>query len=343
MNGPIEVFKWNRKKAFLERKYKDKYAFIGIGNHSINNLYPILDFLNVSLKYIVTKSKKTSDLISKSYSSVICTTEYNQVLNDPEINGIFISANPESHFMLTKTALEKNKNVFVEKPICTSSDELNKLISLTEETQKVCLCGMQKRYSTCSSLIKKKIKKEKIISYTYKFQVGAYPEGNLFWDLFIHPIDLVNFIFGEGEVISVSRTQSGKGQLSVFVQMKHQDVIGSIEISSQYSWIMAKEELSINTEKGVYDMQNHQLLTYTSKPNIICSIPVEKVIPALPQKQYLYNGNSFIPNFQNNQLVSQGYYGEIKTFMDLCENRQNVNLSSPSDLKETYSMIEGLL
>ena len=56
MNAIIERYKKIRKKGVLSKKYKEKYAFVGIGNHSINNLYPVLNYLNVDIKYIIVKS-----------------------------------------------------------------------------------------------------------------------------------------------------------------------------------------------------------------------------------------------------------------------------------------------
>ncbi|MBW8051210.1 MAG: hypothetical protein FVQ77_12890 [Cytophagales bacterium] len=48
----IEKYKNLRKQNYLNHplNYKSKFAFIGVGNHSISNLYPCLDYLSVPLK-----------------------------------------------------------------------------------------------------------------------------------------------------------------------------------------------------------------------------------------------------------------------------------------------------
>ena len=49
----------NKYKAFRKKKqlsqyssYSGEYAFVGVGNHSLSNLYPVIDYLGVPLKYI---------------------------------------------------------------------------------------------------------------------------------------------------------------------------------------------------------------------------------------------------------------------------------------------------
>jgi virulence factor len=337
----INLYKRIRKKHGIHKDYRLKYAFVGIGNHSLHNLYPVIDFLRIPLKYIVTKSLSSMNLINQNFPLTTGTTDYDKVLNDPEINGIFICAAPSVHYELTKKALMANKNVFTEKPVCLSSIDLQDLIAVLKNSNATCLVGMQKRFSISTSLLKKKLKKHHIISYSYRFQIGAYPEGNVFWDIFIHPIDYVVFLFGKAEVVSTLKTQQDGGRQSVMLQLRHSaNVIGAIEISTQYAWSQTKEVLSINTEEGLFEMENHQVLTYSPKPLSILSMPVEKVFPQIPEVQYLFNGNNFLPVFQNNHIVSQGYFGEVQSFINICENKKPRNISSLESLKATYEVLE---
>jgi virulence factor len=341
MDGLIDVYKWMRKRSIIRNNNKCNYAFVGIGNHSLHNLYPVIDYLKVSLKYIVCKSRRSMDLINKNYSSLTGTNRFETALNDDEIAGVFICAAPAHHYELTQKALIAHKNVFVEKPACTSSDELQALIAAEKASTGFCMVGMQKRYSTCTTLLEKRLKKEKTLSYNYRFCTGPYPEGDIYWDLFIHPIDYVLYLFGNAEVLSITTTKPEKGKLSLWLHLKHKgDIIGNVEISTNYFWSGASEELQVNTENGLYEMSNHQLLCYTPKPSTILSIPLEKVFDFVPEKQYLFNSHTFLPVFQNNQLVSQGYFGEIQSFVEQCECKRPNNRSSLDSLVETYRLLE---
>ena len=340
MENVIDFLKKMRKKNAITRKYSAKYAFVGIGNHSLNNLYPVLDYLNVNLKYIVTKSEATAGAISRNYENIVATTNFDEVLNDNEITGIFICSNPKTHCDLLKKSLSANKHVFIEKPPCSNMDELNELIALEKSAKKAVVVGFQKRYSECSKILQNTLPGNSIISYNYNFYTGAYPEGDCFLDLFIHPIDFVCFMFGAPQVVSVMKNKKAKGRESVFLHLKHNDICGNIEISTQYSWSQAHEQLSINTDKGVYLLENHNLLTFNSKPQTILSIPKEKILNTTPTQKILFNGNNFLPVFANNQLVSQGYFNEIQTFLNIAENKKDKNLSGLSSILNTYKLMD---
>jgi virulence factor len=323
----------------LQNRYASNYAFIGIGNHSVNNLYPVVRYLHIPLKYIVVKSRETADLINKNQPGVQATTDPEAVLNDTDINGIFICADPDSHYDLAKKCLLHKKNVFVEKPPCKTIKELETLIDTEKESGKICLTGFQKRYSPCVNILKKQLKISNVISYNYRFILGAYPEGNALWDLYIHPIDLITFLFGKTESLSVAETASSQAANSLFLQARHHKIVGHVEISTQYSWNRPLEFMTINTENGIYTLKNHQSLTFEPKNGNILSIPREKIFHTIPEKKYLFSGNNFLPVFENNQIVSQGYFSEIKTYANLCENRKSKNLSALSSLRDTYELI----
>ena len=70
----IDRYKRFRNTSLLRHDYHAKYAFVGIGNHSMNNLYPVLAFLHVPLKYVCCKSADKLPLIERAYAGVHATT-----------------------------------------------------------------------------------------------------------------------------------------------------------------------------------------------------------------------------------------------------------------------------
>ncbi|MDD3151882.1 MAG: gfo/Idh/MocA family oxidoreductase, partial [Bacteroidales bacterium] len=76
MQELIERFKNIRKRNFINAAPKGQYAFVGIGNHSISNLYPIINYLRVDLKYIVTHTKANAKLISDNFNDIIGTDNF---------------------------------------------------------------------------------------------------------------------------------------------------------------------------------------------------------------------------------------------------------------------------
>lgn len=344
MRKIIALYSKARKNRYLKKKYTTKYAFVGIGNHSMNNLYPVLRHLNVPVKYIVSRSKETARNVNSQFSKVIGTNDFEMVLQDPEISSLFICANPESHFELSMQGLSYNKNVFVEKPPCANLHELHQLEEASNKSGKIFFTGMQKRYSPCAQLLKDNLKQNGIISYSYKFATGNYPEGDEALDLFIHPLDLVSYLFGPFEIISLYNTNKDRRSngTSVFLHLKHHGFIGNIEVSTNYSWTLCEENLMINTTAGIYRMENFDSLTFQKKQHTLFTIPLEKINPEPVRIKHLFHRNNFNPVLENNQLFTMGYYSELLNYINLCEGKKGVNLTSPKDLKPAFTLIDNI-
>lgn len=335
MNAIIQKYKKLRKIKTITKSYSGKYAFVGIGNHSLNNLYPILNYLNVDLKYIVSKSEDTVKAIEANYKGIEGTNDYYKVLNDPEITGVFICTNPSAHFNLVKSALEKNKNVFVEKPPCLNLQELKELIEIEKKSQGKVLVGFQKRYAPVYTKIKRFINSG---YYSFIYQTGKYPEGNALTDLFIHPIDLINYLFGKTEIVSVMNLDNNK---TLLLHTKHDNgIVGTLELTTENWWAKAKETLMYNSSKYIFETINTQKLSRIDKPKLIAGVPIEKIKSPKISNTLLYEQNSFLPLAQHNELYSAGYYNELEAFLNMCEKRSNSNLSGLEYLVNTYITID---
>ncbi|MBV6647893.1 MAG: Gfo/Idh/MocA family oxidoreductase, partial [Cyclobacteriaceae bacterium] len=196
----IKKFKKARLQSFFREResYQHQYAFVGVGNHSLSNLYPVLSYLNVPLKYIHTRSDSANKMAS-FYGGAQATDDLDVIGSDPAVKGVFISVDPEAHFAITKKLLEAGKKVFVEKPPCMTKDELQELISLENSSL---LVGLQKRYSALNNTLRKSLKQ--VHSYRYAYTTGSYPEGDPRFDIFIHAIDNVIFLFGDLDQVHVT-------------------------------------------------------------------------------------------------------------------------------------------
>lgn len=338
--GLIEKYKNYRKQGYLNSpsSFKAKYAFIGTGNHSISNLYPVLDYLGVPIKYIGTKSANNAQKMASRYNGAIGTNDLDLILEDKEVKGVFICSSPQMHFELSKKFLEANKSVFVEKPPCSDLNELKELNEIINKTNKHFLIGLQKRYSTIYSILKNRLKS--INTYNLKFLTGAYPEGDEILDLFIHPLDLIVFLFDELNSQTIKCVKNGKN-LTVFLIANHENgIVGNIELSTNYSWDDAMEHLIINTSKGIYETNGFNDLTFVPKSPGFMGIPVEKVFSFSKTKEIIFRNTGFVPVGKYNQIYTQGYYKEIRTFLNLVEGKKTRNKTSIKDIIPTFVLME---
>jgi len=324
-----------RRKNTDKHKYDGYYAFVGAGNHSTVNLYPALQSLGIKVRYVVTKSSRNDQVSHTIAPGAEWTTNLNKIIDDESLKGVFVCTNPGDHFQLVKKLLIARKNVFVEKPPCADLVELFELRQLQRSSGKLCEVGLQKRHTPAIKRLKSLCSKPS--NYMLRFLVGAYPEGDPLTELFIHPIDLIHFLFGPVEHFSIQSTTSGE---TILLQVRHiSQTIGAIEVSTEYSWAKPVEELIINTEKGVFKLTDSATLTLQSKPRRLAGLPLEKILDHRPIEQTLVEPLRAIPTLQNSSLYASGYLAEVKNFIDQCEGKATHPSVTLDTLTSTYLIL----
>lgn len=320
--------------------YKHHYAFIGLGSHALDNLYPVLQYLHVPLKYIITRSAHSSGIAQKWFPGSIATSKLDIALNDETVTSYFICADPPQHFSLVVKLLTASKNVFVEKPACRSLPELKEILKTQEQHNARVVIGMQKRYAPAVNKLKSLMRDVKY--YTLEYKTGLYPEGNPVTDLFIHPVDLAVYLFGNASVLSHQEI-SFEGSKTILLHLMHDaGIAGSLELTTAWSWKNAFEKLCVLDESGSYEMINCSKLAFIKKPLDILGFPLEKVLHGHIGRKLYCDFNAFIPTLDNNPVYTGGYYNELVTFLKLCEGKKSISLSSPDHLIPTYSILQTL-
>ena len=331
----INRYKRIRTERFLRQTYQYQYAFVGMGQHSQTNLYPVLHYLGVPLKYICVTSERKAKLIEEKYR-IKTTTSLDEILNDEAIKGVFVSASPSSHFSIASKVLRSGKSLFIEKPPCQTLEELDTLIALQQQHgSPVAMVGLQKRYAPAVQRLKKCLSKERLINYDLHYLTGIYPEGNALLDLYIHPLDLVCYMFGQPEILAYKKTTKD----SYVLMLQHPHIVGTLELSTAYTWTAAEESLKVCTHSGVYNLSQMESLIFTPNHSTIFCIPIEKLRPRVKIVQDLYQRNNFTPILTNNQVLTQGYYNEIVAFVEAVEFRRADILTPLSSMKTTYETI----
>lgn len=333
----IDRYKRMRSMAFLRQVPQGQYAFVGMGQHSLTNLYPVLHYLGVPLKYICVTSEQKARMIEKKYLGVKATTSLDTILKDEEIKGVFVSASPSAHFSIASQILKSGKSLFVEKPPCLTLKELDTLIGLQQlHKPPVAMAGLQKRYAPAVQLLKKNVRKERLLNYDLHYLTGDYPEGNALLDLYIHPIDLVCHLFGFPEILSCKEVAKN----SYVLMLQHAQIVGTLELSTAYSWTDAQETLKVTTHSGTYLMNQMEELTFMSTPPHVLGLPSEKLHPHHASKEYLYLRNNFTPILGNNQIYSQGYFNEVDAFVSAVEyGHYSSIVTDLSALRPTYETL----
>ncbi len=82
---------------------------------------------------VYSRSEQTAKELAELYNIKQYYTDLDQMLDDPEVEFVYIASPNSLHFEQSKKALLKQKNVICEKPLTSTYEELVELVELAEE------------------------------------------------------------------------------------------------------------------------------------------------------------------------------------------------------------------
>lgn len=137
-------------------------AFIGAGNFTKMTMLPALKDSGAIFKFIASSGGVSGTTLAKKYGFTHSTTDYANILEDKEVDTVFITTRHNSHAKLVNEALNAGKNVFVEKPLAINKEQLDGVIENYQKQSKqqghpTIMVGFNRRFSPHSQSIKKAI------------------------------------------------------------------------------------------------------------------------------------------------------------------------------------------
>jgi predicted dehydrogenase/threonine dehydrogenase-like Zn-dependent dehydrogenase len=149
--GAAAQFHANRTVSFDASKKKEGalgIALIGAGNLARwAHLPNIKKIPNSSLRAIHSQSGVRGKSYGARFGAAYCTTDYKQILNDPDVNLVFITSRNQHHGPQALEALRAGKHVFVEKPMALTEEECRDLVHASRETGCQLTVGFNRRFA----------------------------------------------------------------------------------------------------------------------------------------------------------------------------------------------------
>lgn len=154
-------------------------GLIGCGQFAQKNHLPhLLSDPCCKIKGICDTHKPTVEFCKTQYNPEYITTNYKKILNDPEINTVFIYTRHDTHEKFTIETLKSNKNVFVEKPMALTWTQCINIYNSVKKYNKNYIIGFNRRHSPLIKLAKELLKNRNnpiIINYRI---ANYYVDGN---------------------------------------------------------------------------------------------------------------------------------------------------------------------
>ena len=109
-----------------------KLGLIGTGKIIVDALYALEPLSEISRNTIFARphSRDKGEELAKQYSIAEVYTDYDELLDKADVDTVYIGLINSVHFEYAKRALDKNKNVILEKPFAGTYDEAKELVDL---------------------------------------------------------------------------------------------------------------------------------------------------------------------------------------------------------------------
>lgn len=205
------------------------------------------------------------------YPTIKTTTNWDDVLNDTNINAVCISLPAEMHYTFAKRSLLANKDVYVEKPITLNIKEAEELIQLAKKKNKILMVGHLLHYHPAIVKIKEMVNEGKIGKVknivANRLSLGIFRKyENVLWSFAPHDISVILALINDMPQLVMCH---GKDHINEGVHdvtnsvLKFKDAYVNINVN----WLnpYKEQKMSIIGEKGMIlfdDVSKDQKLTY---------------------------------------------------------------------------------
>ena len=194
---------------------------------------------------------------------------YQELLENKEIDLVYIATPPFLHFEISKNALLAGKHVICEKPAALNTIEAEELQSLARSLQLLYVVNLMQRYNPLYNVVKNIIGKKILGNFLHGFFENYASDENLseehwFWDetksggIFIehgvHFFDMFSGWLGTGKVISALQLHRDNGKAGIYDRVQatvlYKEGIVNFYHGFDQPKILDRQEMRLEFERG---------------------------------------------------------------------------------------------
>jgi predicted dehydrogenase/threonine dehydrogenase-like Zn-dependent dehydrogenase len=271
-NDPVIIIKDNNP---IENKIN--CGIVGAGIFTTSTLLPTLTKMNdLSINCISTLNGINSRSVADKYKIPKVFSDYKEMIKNDAIELVFITARNSTHAKMTLEALKNNKNVFVEKPLAISIEDLEEIEKKWKTSDKTIMVGFNRRHSPFTEEIKLNFKNRisPLIS-NYRINAEKIPNDHWIYDKAeggsriiseaCHFIDYISYVTNS-KIVKVYATSIDKvtteDKLDNFsIIINYEDgSIGTITYTSKGSKKASKERVEFFSDDKTAVIENFRTL-----------------------------------------------------------------------------------
>jgi len=250
------------------------FGIIGAGNFTKMMIVPAMRKLKYNLKYVASERGLSAAILAKKYKIAIATSDYKEILADPEVSAIAVTVRHNMHAQLVIEALQAGKHVFVEKPLALSLDEVDQIEEAYQKSGKTLTVGFNRRFSPFTIKAKEMLKNSGAINVVATMNAGFIPGNSWVQDMKVgggriigeacHLIDLITYLTGslvDEVVMNALGNNPEENTDNATILLKYKDGSnGVINYFANGSKAYSKERLEIYSQGRTLIIDNFRKL-----------------------------------------------------------------------------------
>ena len=193
------------------------WGFIGCGEVTERKSGPAFNLVMGShVEAVMSRNEEKARSYAQRHNVPKYYTDAQELIDDPNVNAIYIATPPSSHATFAIMAMKAGKPVYVEKPLASSYEDCARINRISEETGMPCFVAYYRRYLPYFQRVKEIVGNGTIgnvVNVQIRFSVPPreldydshdlpwrlQPDiagGGYFYDLAPHQLDLLQDMFG---------------------------------------------------------------------------------------------------------------------------------------------------
>ncbi|MBK8014886.1 MAG: Gfo/Idh/MocA family oxidoreductase [Deltaproteobacteria bacterium] len=173
-----------------------RFALVGAGYWGPNLLRNLLLQKEITSVVVCDRDQARLEFIAERFPRVETTTSFESVLGDREVKAVLLATPISTHGTLGAQVLEAGKDLFVEKPLATSTVEAETLVRLARANGRVLMVGHTFEYSPPVLKTKEIIDRGELGQIYFvsmlRVNLGLHQrDASVIWDLVPHDFSIL--------------------------------------------------------------------------------------------------------------------------------------------------------
>lgn len=267
--------------ADYSRKGALNVALVGAGSFATAMHLPNMEKMKdkYALYAVVNRTGHKGKSVATHFDAKYATSNIEDVLTDAEVDLVFITTQHKDHAALVLQSLQAGKHVFVEKPLATNQEDLDKIVAFYKddsiEKKPLLLTGFNRRFSKYAREINEHTKgRINPLFISYRINAGfkatddaIHEHGGRVVGEVCHFIDLISYLVGSSIVsVNVEKLSPANDQIrnddNVAIVLKYKDgSVGNLQYFATGNKGYQKENLEVHYDGKTIIMDDFKKLT----------------------------------------------------------------------------------